>query len=32
VIQNRIPAGARRIGVIASGGNIDPGQLHSIGW
>lgn len=32
VMQNRIPVGARRVGVIASGGNIDPGLLRSIGW
>lgn len=30
VMQNRIPAGLRRIGVIASGGNIDPGLLSSL--
>ncbi|MGE5264540.1 MAG: threo-3-hydroxy-L-aspartate ammonia-lyase [Acidobacteriota bacterium] len=30
VMQNRIPAGARRVGVIVSGGNIDPGQLRSL--
>ncbi len=27
VLQNRIPSGLRRVGVIASGGNIDPGLL-----
>lgn len=30
VMQNRIPASARRVGVIVSGGNIDPGQLRSL--
>jgi threonine dehydratase len=30
VMQNRIPAGLQRVGVIASGGNIDPVLLSSL--
>ncbi len=30
VMQNRLPASARRVGIIVSGGNLDPGLLNTL--
>jgi threonine dehydratase len=30
VLENRIPANARRVGIVVSGGNIDPAMLSAL--